>query len=452
MPISKARASIFAIGSLIAWWAGLTARAQTAPTITNQPVSQSALAGSTVLLTVGAGGPGPFTYQWRLNGSNLPGSITSNSIITTVAGGGAIDGGPATNAYFHRPSKLALDSTGNLYVADIFNDRIRKIGTNGIIMTVAGNGNFGFSGDGGPATSAGVASPPGVALDNQGNIFVADQGNNRIRRIGTNGIITTIAGNGIGAYSGDGGPATNASLYAPQAVALDRFGNLFIADTGNSVIREMNINGVITTVAGNGTAAFVGDGGPATNASLNNPLDLVVDSTGDLFIADEANNRVRQVGANGIIATVAGNGGTGLTQIGSPATNTSIYSPTSLALEPSGNLLIGTDGYSQVLSVGGNGVITLVAGNGTNGYSGNGGPATNAEITFADGLVVSSSGILYITDSKNGAIRQVATDGIITTIAGGGVTTPGFVGNGFSASNAPLNNPFGVDTDLSGNL
>ena len=206
------------------------------------------------------------------------------------------DGGPATSASLREPFGVALDGAGNLCIADRRNHRIRKVDTSGIITTVAGIGSFGFSGDGGPATSASLANPAGVALDAAGNLFIADGSNNRVRKVDTSGIITTVAGNGSSGFSGDGGPATSANLGTPFGVALDGSGNLFISVQGNQRIRQVDASRIITTVAGNGISGFSGDGGPATSASLAFPAGVAVDGTGNLFIADFENFRVRKVG------------------------------------------------------------------------------------------------------------------------------------------------------------
>ena len=214
--------------------------------------------------------------------------------IYTLAGNGTQgfsgDNGPATGAELFQPLGVALDSAGNVYVADSSNNRIRKV-SNGVITTVAGNGTPGFSGDGGPATSTGVYGPSGVALDSAGSLYIADAGNNRIRKV-SNGVITTVAGNGTLGYSGDGGPATNAQLYGPEGVAVDSAGNIYIADMDNNRIRKVS-NGVITTMAGNGTQGFSGDNGPAISAELYRPEGIAVDATGNLCIADTWNNRIR---------------------------------------------------------------------------------------------------------------------------------------------------------------
>jgi sugar lactone lactonase YvrE len=213
-----------------------------------------------------------------------------------VAGGGfGGDGSAATNASLSYPWAVAFDCTGNLYIADYGNNRIRKVDDNGIISTVAGNGSHGYSGDSGLATTASLSYPSGVALDAAGNLYIVDAGNNRIRKVGANGIITTVAGNGSAGYSGDGGAATNASVATPAGVGLDTYGNLFFADYYNNRIRKVDTNGIISTVAGGGIAAFSGDGGPATNASLAAPYGVALDASGNLYIADYTNNRIREV-------------------------------------------------------------------------------------------------------------------------------------------------------------
>jgi sugar lactone lactonase YvrE len=262
--------------------------------VTAQPVSQTNLAGTTVSFNVAVAGVGPFTYQWQFNGTNFP-----NNIITTVAGDGSAthagDGGAATNAGLDQPAGVIFDAIGNLFIADTFNQRIRKLDTNGIITTVAGKGGAGYSGDGSAATNASLYSPFGVAFDAFGNLFIADHGNNRIREVNTNGIITTVAGKSSSGYSGDGGAATNSSLNSPIGVAFDAAGNLYIADEVNNRIRKVATNGIITTVAGKSGSSYSGDGGAATNASLNQPLGVALDGSGNLFIADLLNNRIRKV-------------------------------------------------------------------------------------------------------------------------------------------------------------
>src|SRR5947207_2716484 len=264
--------------------------------------------------------------------------------MTTVASNGVFgfagDGGAATNASLSVPAGVAVDASGNLYIADNSNHRIRKVtAATGIITTVAGNGSPSFAGDGEAATSASLNSPSGVALDASCNLYIADYGNHRIRKVvAATGIRRTVAGNGVFGFAGDGGAATSASLNSPVGVALDASGNLYVADQGNHRIRRVAAaTGIITTVAGNGFNTFAGDGGVATNASLNYPASVALDASGNLYIADPNNNRIRKVAAaTGIITTVAG--GRSSVGEGGAATGASLYDPTNFALDPSGNL------------------------------------------------------------------------------------------------------------------
>jgi sugar lactone lactonase YvrE len=271
--------------------------------------------------------------------------VAANGIIATVAGKGASgysgDGATATNAGLNLPCGVAVDSSGNLYIADTDNERIRKVAANGIITTVAGKGAAGYSGDGGPATNASLNLPYGAALDAFGNLYIADRSNNRIRKVAANGIITTVAGNGSGTYAGDGGPATNASLDYPIGAAFDAAGNLYVADSGNNCIRKADTNGIITTVAGNGSGTYAGDGGAATNASLNYPSAAAVDASGNLYIADRSNNRIREVHFSGFpslaLANVTGaNAGSYTVVVSSPyASVTSAVAALTVLLPPS---------------------------------------------------------------------------------------------------------------------
>jgi len=380
--------------------------------------------------------------------------VDTSGIITTVAGNGnsvySGDGGPATNASLRDPADVAVDASGNLYIADRDNQRIRKVDTLGIITTMAGNGTYGYSGDGGPATSASLWLPPDVAVDASGNLYIADSDSQRIRKVDTSGIITTVAGNGTRGYGGDGGPATNASLRYPEGVALDANGNLYIADTRNERIRKVDTWGIITTVAGNGTRGCSGDGGPATNASLRWPWGVALDANGNLYIADMDNHRIRKVDTSGIITTVAGNGTYGYSGDGGPATNTSLWGPYGVAVDASGNLYIADQGNYRIRKVDTWGIITTVAGNGTYGYSGDGGPATNASLWLPSDVAVDTSGNLYIADYGNHRIRKVDTSGIITTLAGNG--TASYSGDGGPATSASLQHPWGVALDANSNL
>ena len=368
----------------------------------------------------------------------------SNGVITTVAGNGTPgfsgDNGPATSAQLDGPYAIAADSSGNLYITD--SDRVRKV-SNGVITTVAGNGTLGFSGDNGPATSAQLNIPVGVAVDPAGNLYIADSWNNRIRKV-SNGVITTVAGNGTGGFSGDNGPAVSARLDF-TGVAVDSAGNVYIAGSATSRIRKVS-NGVITTVAGNGTGGFSGDNGSAISAQLNYPGGVAVDSAGNVYIADSGNSRIRKV-SNGVITTVAG-GGMQLGDSG-PATSAQVYGPTGVAVDPAGNLYMADTFDNRIRKVS-NGVITTVVGNGTPGFSGDGGPATSAQLTGPLGVAVDSAGNLYIADSGNYRIRKVS-NGVITTVAGSGGPGYPLIGDNGPAVRAQLN-PFGIAVDSGGNV
>jgi uncharacterized protein (TIGR03437 family) len=376
-------------------------------------------------------------------GDNLIREV-SNGVIATVAGtgmlGGTGDNGPATSARFNKPQGVAVDSAGNLYIADTGNGFIRKV-TNGVITTVAGSGGPGFSGDNGPATSAQLYFPDGVAVDSAGNLYIADFGNNRIRKV-SDGVITTVAGNGTQGFSGDNGPATSAELNSPTGIAVDSAGNLYIPEPYDNRIRKVS-NGVITTVVGN---SLSGDNGPASSAQLFSPNGVAWSSAGNLYIVDSG--RIRTV-SNGVIATVAGIGTFGFSGDNGPATSAELDYPGGAAVDAAGNLYIADTGNHRIRKVSG-GVITTVAGNGTLGFSGDDGPATSAQLDYPGGVAVDSAGDLYIADSYNFRIRKVA-NGVITTVAGNGV--PGFGGgdNG-PATSAALSRPSGIAVDSAGSL
>jgi streptogramin lyase len=298
-------------------------------------------------------------------------SVTGNEPITTVAGNGTLgysgDGGPATQAELNIPHGVALGPDGTLYIAD--NVVVRRVAPDGIITTVAGNGTSGYSGDGGPATQAELNSPIGVAVGPDGSLYIADWGNNRIRRVGPDGVITTVAGGGIG---GDGGPATQAALFEPSAVAVGPDGSLYIPDRNR--IRRVGPDGIITTVAGGASQGYSGDGGPATLAELSFPSGVAIGPDGSLYIAD-GNNRIRRVGPDGVITTVAGNGTIGFSGDGGPATQAELGTPFGVAVGPDGLLYIADFRNHRIRRVGADGIITTVAGDGTGGFSGDGGPA-----------------------------------------------------------------------------
>ena len=378
----------------------------------------------------------------------------SNNQINTIAGNATVgysgDGGLATSAGLIEPYAISLDSKGNVFIAEPPDGRIRELTiSNLFIITAVGNGVLGFAGDGGQAVKAEINQASGVAVDSSGNFYLADAFNNRIRKIDTSGVITTIAGSGVYSYSGDGGPATSAQLFAPHAAAIDVNGNLFIADTDNNVVREVNSKGVISTIAGTGAAGSSGDNGPATAATLNLPQGIAVDLSGNVFVADTANSRVRKI-SNGTITNYAGNGTAGYSGNGGSATGATLNTPVGLAVDKSGNLYIADQGNNVVRMVSAGGTITTFAGNGTQGYSGNGGPATSAQLNGPQGVAVDSSGNVYIADTLNSVIREVTPNGIIQTIAGTGIA--GYSGDGGLAIAAQLGSPTSVGLDVAGNL
>jgi DNA-binding beta-propeller fold protein YncE len=344
-----------------------------------------------------------------LSGSHLPSAAASPPLapgtLITVAGtshaGFSGDGGPATEAALSTPGFIAADAAGDLYAADLDNHRVRRISASGIITTVAGSGQDTFSGDGGPATKAGM-NPVTVAVDSTGNLYIVDAGNNnRIRKVDASGIITTVAGGGHPADGiGDGGPATSARLNFPTDVALDARGNLFIVEHTGHRVRMVTPAGTISTVAGTGQAGFAGDGGPATAAQLNLPISVVPDDAGHLYIADVGNHRVRMVGPDGAIRTVAGGGNPvdGLGD-GGLATEARLDTPMQLVLDGAGNLFVADSRDLRIRRVGPVGIINTVAGTGKAGFAGDGGPATQALLSGPWGLAMDMAGNLYFSDA-----------------------------------------------------
>ncbi|MEA3354291.1 MAG: hypothetical protein U9Q33_10800 [Campylobacterota bacterium] len=566
-------------------------------------------------------------YSYELNASDVDGDITTWSVkegttlpswlrlggtisttdgtITTVAGNGTNgysgDRSAATSAQLNGSYGVAVDSSGTLYIADTDNHRVRKVDTDGTITTVAGTGTSGYSGDGSAATSAQLSIPYGVAVDSSGTLYIADSDNHRIRKVDTDGTITTVAGDGTSGYSGDDGAATSAQLSTPIDVAVDSSGNLYIADINNNRVRKVDTDGTITTVAGDGTDGYSGDDGAATSAQLSTPVDVAVDSSGNLCIADNENHRIRKVSPSIVLSGTPtasngastsqdvnltlsdGNGGVAyhnftitlsgfnaattfnalnevvttdkagavtpfagliLTDDDSTAFTATItlddntkgtLSATTIAstdlatiqtaiqaitFTPAENrvasdlnetttitLTVSADGNDAVktntvktisvndtpvvestaiisgakdtlysyelnasdldqdtltwsvtsgttlaswLSLGYSYAITTVAGNGSNGYSGDGSAATSAKLYYPSVVAVDSSGNLYIADTGNHSIRKVDTDGTITTVAGTG--TYGYSGDDGAATSAELKNLYGVAVDSSGNL
>jgi uncharacterized protein (TIGR03437 family) len=356
---------------------------------------------------------------WKINGVG---------IVSTAAGNGienySGDGGAATVAQINTPSNMVLDGVGNLYIADSANNRVRRISPAGIIVTVAGSGVAGYSGDGGPATGAMLNSPEGLAADADGNVYIADTKNNRIRKLLPSGTIISIAGNGNAAFFGDGGPANSASIHAPEALYSAGGGHIYIADTGNQRIRELLPDGTIITVAGNGVQGVAGDGGAATSAQLSLPAGVTLDAAGNIYIADEGNNRVRLVSTGGTISTFAGAATFALGD-GGPATGAQLSAPASVAVDAAGKVYIADSGHNRIRVVS-SGIINTLAGTGVCCYSGDGGPAAAAQLNSPWGLVVDSSGRVFVADSGNNAIR------LIQTAPTGGLPTIAAIANGAS--------------------
>ena len=377
--------------------------------------------------------------------------------LTVIAGvitapGYAGDGRLATEASLMNPHSVAVDEVGNLYTADTFNHRIRKVdAATGIITTIAGTGTIGFSGDGGLATRAKLATPSGIAVSTDGSLYIVDTDNRRIRKLThhrSGWVITTVAGTGKRGRSGDGGPALKATFVRPVDIAIDPEGNLYIADTGGHQIRKINTSGIITTIAGNGRCCFTGDGRVASHAEFTPPYGISVDQSGHLYIVDRDNHRIRRVDASsGVITTVAGNGLRGYRGNGGDALSASLSSPMSVAISKDGSIFIADLGNHWIRKVDGTtGMITTVAGG-----RGDGRQATEARLIFPVGVAIDAEGNLYISDTANQRIRIVkAATGLITTFAG--TRTYGFSGDGGLASEAKLANPTSLTIDQEGNL
>jgi sugar lactone lactonase YvrE len=335
-------------------------------------------------------------------------------IITTIAGGGTSgigDGGQAIDCELNNPIGI-VDAAGNIYIGDRNHHRIRKISTTGVITTIAGTGTAGFSGDGGPATDAKITSPYGVAVDNSGNVYFAEgTTNGRIRKISAAGIITTVAGGGTGGL-GDGGPATDATV-GTASVTVDASNNLYIADGANHRVRKVDAAGIITTIAGGGTA--LGDGGPATAAKMNLPYAITIDVVGNIYVTEDYGARVRKITPSGIITTVAGTGLSGYNGDGISATEAKLNRPTGVAVDAAGNIYIGDAHNHRIRRVDTDGKISTIAGTGMAGLMGDGGNATDAQLKTPTGVAIGNAGNLYISDFGNNRIRSVSN--VVTVIS-----------------------------------
>lgn len=381
--------------------------------------------------------------------------VTPDGIITTVAGNGTAgfsgDGGPALDATLNFPAGLALDRADNLYIADRNNHRIRKVSPDGIITTVAGTGTADFGGDEGPALVAHLHLPSDVEVGPNDHLYISDRSNNRIRKIDTNGIITTVAGRGLAGFGGDFGLAINAFLKYPFGIALDRHGNLYIADRGNNRVRKVDSQGMITTLAGDSMHSFGGDYGPAAYSNLAYPTDVVVDEKDNVYIADRNNNRIRKIDGQGVITTLMGTGDTDFNGDNEIAPETSLHLPFALAIHPDNKLVVADRSHFRVRSVGlKNYIVTTVAGNGRSLFKGDGGPGTGATLNTPSGLVIDSHNNILFADLQHHRVRKITPDGRITTIAGTG--REGNEGNGGPALQASLLMPSTLAIDVRANL
>jgi hypothetical protein len=326
----------------------------------------------------------------------------------------------ATTTSLALPAGIAFDAAGNLYIADLNNNVVRKVDLAGIITTVAGDGEQGYSGDGGTATDAQLDSPAGVAVDTKGNLYIADTHNHCIREV-SGGTITTIAGTGVGGFSGDGGAAASAMLNQPTALAVGPDGSLYVADTDNHRIRKIvfgSSDTTITTVAGDGEQFFSGDGAAATLAGLDSPNGVAVDALSNIYIGDTHNERVRVVDATGVISTLAGNGDKTYGGDGAAASSASLARPRGLSVDALGNIYVADSDNNRIRMIAKTGTITTLAGNGSQGFTGDGGPTANATLDTPRATAVAATGVVALSDTNNQRVREVSADGNINTIAG----------------------------------
>lgn len=346
-------------------------------------------------------------------------SVCSHAqIITTIAGNGAAgysgNGGAATTAMLDSPTSVAVNALGNLYIDDQRNSCVRKIDQAGAISTFAGTGAIGYSGNGGPASSARLGLNWGIAIDRDGNLYITDQFNYRIRKVTAGGIITTIAGTGAPGYSGDNGPATLAAIDLPCGITVDNAGNIYFGDPNNICVRKIDPSGIITTFAGNRHPGYSGDGGPATNARLSNNIwGLAADNMGNVYICDAYNHCVRRVDASGIITTFAGNGSRGYSGDNGPANAAQLNTPEGLCVSPAGDVYICDYADNRIRKVDASGIITTIAGNGHQGYSGDGNLAIYAQLNHPTGIALDGTDNLYVADLGNVRIRKISNGKIL---------------------------------------
>jgi uncharacterized protein (TIGR03437 family) len=366
-------------------------------------------------------------------------ALSQQYTINTIAGsagnaGFAGDSGSAVGSQLNYPTGIAVDKSGNLYIADGLNNRVRKV-SGGVISTVAGNGTAGYTGDKGPATSAELNNPTGVALDSSGNLYIADSANNVVRMVSSSGTITTFAGNNTLGYSGDMALATGAQLSNPVGVIADSAGNVYIADTGNNVIRQVYSGNIVTYAEG-----------------FTQPDSVAVDSAGNIYVADTQGRRIVKYTNGGVYTTIAGNGYGEFSGDNGPGPNAALYDPMGLAVDSSGNVYIADTFNCRIRKVTPSGIITTIAGNGTLYFSGDGGAATQAALHFPHGVAVDSSGNVYVTDTVNSVVRElqgtlptVSTNGIVNAASFAPRISPGALatvfGSNFALTNAGAQTP-----------
>lgn len=345
------------------------------------------------------------------SGEKASASMPPKFIIHRVAGRGKCgfkgDGGPALLAKIQRPTAVSLDSKGNLYIADEANQRVRLVTPDGMISTFMGTGKTDPQENDLPAIETNLDNAYGLAVDHQDNVYVLSRGHSKIYKIGADGIAKRIAGTGEPGFSGDGGPALNAQVYWTNHLVADLKGNLFLADTGNHRIRKISADGMITTVAGTGEKGFSGDGGPATQAAIHNPVAIAIDPQGSLYIADFSNHRIRKVTPDGVIQTVAGSGHPKFNGDGLAALESNFGEPCGVAIGPEGRLFIADQLNYRVRVVLADGTMHTVAGTGRRGKAGDGGPAEKAQISNPDIIDFDNEGNLYVSDHRNCMIRKL---------------------------------------------
>lgn len=337
----------------------------------------------------------------------------AGGVIRTVAGsnqrGYSGDGGSATSAAFDQPRAAAVGPDGSVYIADTFNHRVRRVDPRGAVSTLVGTGQAAYSGDDGPAGAATLHWPHGVAVDPSGaGLYIADSANHRVRRVDlASGLISTVAGGATAGAAGDGGPAVAAQLEDPKAVWAAPSGDLYIADSGNERVRRVDRSGTISTIAGTGVPGYSGDGGPALAAQFDGPRGVAGDSAGNLYVADDNNNRVRRIDPSGVVTTVAGTGAADFSGDGGPARSAQLNHPRGVAVDGRGNLFIADSMNARIRMVDPAGVISTVAGCGRHGFGGDGGPATVARMFEPRGVAVGPAGHLFVADTYNDRIRRV---------------------------------------------